>query len=212
MKELNTRQFQKSLKQITDCMRRLNSAADIETLRGIEGTAAAIYFEQLAQFFPEQIPFEERSRQPPRNAANALLSWTYTIVLSEVTAALRMHGLDPCFGWLHELRDGRASLALDLLEPLRSPVCDLFALKLFNQKILTLKHFEKNDDNGGTYLTKDARKLFFEHYETRMQRKFKSAPDAPHTTLRRCIRQQVWTVLQLLDDPDNCKPKFYQMP
>jgi CRISPR-associated protein Cas1 len=139
------------------------------------------------------------------------MSWTYTIVLSEVDAALRTHGLDPCIGWLHEIRDGRASLALDLLEPLRAPLCDLFVLKLFNQKIMTKQHFDKNESNGGTYLSEKGRKVFFEHYEIRMRSKFKLSPKAPHTNLRQCIEKQVWSVLKLLKD-SSATAGFYQMP
>ena len=109
---------------------------NLDTLRGYEGISAATYFGYLATFFPENIPFEERSTRPPKNAANALLSWTYTIVLGEVEAAVRCHGLDTCIGFLHSVSHGTPSLALDLLEPLRAPLCDLLVMNILNHNIL----------------------------------------------------------------------------
>lgn len=193
------------------------SSENLPRLRGLEGMAAAHYFQRLKVFFPENMPFGGRSRRPPRDAANALLSWIYAIVLSEIDAALRIQGLDPCIGWLHELSDGRASLALDLLEPLRAPVCDLFALNLLNHGILQNKHFHHRFDDGGTYLTEEARKIFFTHYEAHMTRKFKIratcvSPLQNHTTLRQCIDRQVFGVLHLLENHENPRQEFFQMP
>ena len=187
-------------------------AADNESLRGIEGSAAARYFQRLASFFPETVPFHGRTRRPPRDAANALLSWTYTIVLSEVDAALRIQGLDPCLGWLHEVSAGTPSLALDLLEPLRAPACDLLVLNLLNHGILQPDDFHISADDGGTYLNETARKKFFLHYESHMQRKFKPAADAPHTDLRQCITRQAWAVLRLLENPETTDAGFFLMP
>ncbi|QBG48954.1 CRISPR-associated endonuclease Cas1 [Verrucomicrobia bacterium S94] len=192
--------------------RTAGQAPDNESLRGIEGTAAARYFQRLGLFFPEAVPFNGRSRRPPRDAANALLSWTYTIVLSEVDAALRLQGLDPCFGWLHEVSAGTPALALDLLEPLRAPVCDLLVLNLLNHGILGPADFHVSAEDGGTYLNETARKKFFVHYESHMQRKFKPAPDAPHTDLRQCITRQVWGVLRLLENPETDEAGIFLMP
>ena len=201
-----------TLEQLRQLARGSARAAGSGELRGIEGAAAAAYFERLAAFFPETVPFGGRTRRPPRDAANALLSWTYTIVLSEVDAALRLQGLDPCFGWLHELSAGTPALALDLLEPLRAPVCDLLVLNLLNHAILGPKDFHISADDGGTYLNEEARKKFFFHYESHMQRRFKPAAGEPHTDLRQCITRQVWAVLRLLENPVSEDAAFFRMP
>jgi CRISP-associated protein Cas1 len=192
--------------------RKAAHAESVEALRGYEGVAAARYFDRLQAFFPESMPFAGRTRRPPRDAANALLSWTYTIVLSEVDAALRMQGLDPCLGWLHEVSAGTPSLALDLLEPLRAPVCDLLTLNLLNHGILSAKHFRVNAEDGGTYLLEEGRKLFFVHYESHMQRKFKPSGSEVHTDLRQCLRAQVWAVLRLLENAEATDETFFLMP
>ncbi|NLE66463.1 MAG: CRISPR-associated endonuclease Cas1, partial [Lentisphaerae bacterium] len=82
---------------------RTTRETDLESLRGLEGLGSARYFGQLKRYFPEHMPFPERSRRPPRDPANALLSWTYTIVLGELDAQVRSHGLDPGIGFLHRL-------------------------------------------------------------------------------------------------------------
>lgn len=117
---------------------RAGAAPPLAELRGIEGAASAEYFAALAPFFPEETPFLGRSRRPPRDAGNALLSFTYAILLSEVESTVRVRGLDPALGFLHATVPGRPSLALDLLEPLR-PSADAFALSLLNKKILGKK-------------------------------------------------------------------------
>ncbi|MBN2684876.1 MAG: CRISPR-associated endonuclease Cas1 [Pontiellaceae bacterium] len=201
-----------AIDELRQLRRKAARAADADALRGLEGCAAARYFERLAAFFPEACPFNGRSRRPPRNAANALLSWTYTIVLSEIDAALRLQGLDPCLGWLHEVSAGTPALSLDLLEPLRAPVCDLLVLNLLNHAILGPKDFHISAEDGGTYLNEDARKKFFIHYESHMQRRFKPAAGENHTDLRQCLQRQVWTVLRLLENPEHPDADFFLMP
>jgi CRISP-associated protein Cas1 len=82
-------------------------ALSIETLRGYEGTAAGRYFECYAEFFPDRIPFERRSRRPPHNAPNAILSYAYTLMVAEAEAYLYAIGLDPAIGFYHEPADRR---------------------------------------------------------------------------------------------------------
>ena len=189
--------------------RRAEKAIDIDELRGCEGFAAAVYFRRLALFFPDNIPFKGRSRRPPRDAANALLSWTYTIVLAEVDAAVRTAGLDPCLGFLHAIDYGRPSLSLDLLEPLRPTVCDLLVLNILNHGVMQENDFEPRDD-GGVYLKADSRKIFFREYERLMLRRFAPKAGAAHTDFRQVIRNQVNTLLRIMQgEPEG---NFFIMP
>jgi len=187
-------------------------AGSLDELRGIEGSAAFKYFQRLGVFFPGEIPFNGRSRRPPRDAANALLSWTYTILLGEIESALRAHGLDPAFGFLHELAGGTPSLALDLLEPLRAPFCDLLALNILNHGILKADDFQVSAEDGGTYLREEARRKFFTAYETAMQRRFALEKGGEHYDFRRVIQEQVWQTLRLLEETPNETPRFFRMP
>lgn len=185
-------------------------AESIDEARGYEGMAAALYFARLRQFFPENVPFKERSRRPPRDPANALLSWCYTILTGEVEGAVRAHGLDACIGFLHGIEHGRPSLALDLIEPFRAPMCDLLTLNLLNHRVLTEDNFRFDAEKGGFYLKQDAHKDFFYAYENAMTRKFTLTKGAPHTDFRKELDNAVLTILHAMETGE--APAFFQMP
>lgn len=164
-------------------------AVSLDVLRGYEGTAAGKYFEAYGSFFPDACPFERRSRRPPHNAPNAILSYAYTLLAAEAESALHATGLDPAIGFLHETADRRASLALDLIEPFRAPVADAMALDLLSHCTLHhAKHFESRD--AGVYLNPEGKKRFFVAYERRMEREFTSEQHGRRTSLRREIYNQ----------------------
>lgn len=158
-------------------------AGSVDTLRGYEGTAAGRYFECYATFFPDHIPFERRSRRPPHNAPNAVLSYAYTLLTAEAEACLHAIGLDPAIGFYHEPADRRPSLALDIIEPFRAPLADAMALDLLTHGVLNPRtHFENR--NSGVYLNLDGRRRFFVAYERRMEREFRSEQHGNRSTLR----------------------------
>lgn len=113
----------------------LQTAESIDSMRGIEGAAATIYFRAFDNMLKTDDPdlrFEKRTRRPPENRVNALLSFVYMIMKNDVQSALESVGLDPAVGYLHTLRPGRPSLALDMMEELRSSLCDRFVISLIN--------------------------------------------------------------------------------
>jgi len=168
-------------------------AVSVDILRGYEGTAAGQYFEAYGRFFPDACPFERRSRRPPHNAPNAILSYTYTLLAAEAESALHATGLDPAIGFLHETTDRRASLALDLIEPFRAPVADAMALDLLSHGTLhPTKHFESRE--AGIYLNPEGKKRFFVAYERRMDREFTSEQNGRRTSLRREIHSQALAI------------------
>lgn len=163
--------------------------ASLATLRGYEGTAAGRYFETYGSFFPADAPFERRSRRPPHNPANALLSYCYTLLAAECEAGLHALGLDPGCGCYHEPAENRPSLALDLIEPFRAPVADAMALDLLSHGSLHPRtHFERRD--GGCFMNAEGKKRFFVAYERRMERPFTKALTARRTTLRQELENQ----------------------
>lgn len=172
-------------------------AASVDSCRGLEGSAAGTYFEGLAPFFPSQCPFERRSRRPPLNPPNSLLSFGYSLLTNETTTVLHACGFDPGVGYLHEPESARASLALDLIEPFRAPVADGLALDLLNHGTLQPRpHFEEK--NGGVYLNAEGRRRYFTAYERRMDRPFTSDLTGERTTLRDEIRRQALSLKRLL--------------
>ncbi len=185
-------------------------AQSIGELRGYEGIAAARYFLRLGSFFPENVPFNGRNRQPPKDAANALLSWTYTILLGEIDGTVRSHGLDACIGFLHEVSYGTPALSLDFLEPLRAPACDLLALNILNHRILKEEDFRYDVETSGFYLKEESHRTFFLSYENSMTRKFSALKGEAHTDFRRIIGDSVTAVLHAMEgDPDI---QFFLMP
>lgn len=149
--------------------RQLDVSHTIDSMRGIEGAAASAYFSQFDQMLSAQCPFsfDERSRRPPRNEVNAVLSFVYTLQTREIRSSLEAVGLDPAAGYLHTLRPGRPSLALDLLEEFRAPLCDRFVLSLFNKKQLTAKEFER--DSQAVMLNEQGRRLVISSWQKRKQ-------------------------------------------
>ncbi len=178
------------------------TVASIDTLRGYEGTAAGRYFECYGSFYPDDTPFERRSRRPPHNAPNAVLSYAYTLLVAETEAHLHGIGLDPAIGFFHQPENRRPALALDLIEPFRSPVADAMALDLFSHSILNARsHFEPR--NGGVYLNVEGRRRFFVAYERRMEREFTSEQHGSRTSLRRELHGQCLHVKRAIVE---CEP------
>ena len=147
----------------------IQQSADMDTLRGIEGNAAKRYFEvfgELVLHQREDFAFTERSRRPPQDPMNALLSFLYTLLTYEVTSALETVGIDPYVGFLHADRPGRPSLALDLMEELRPVFADRLALTLVNRKQIAGKGFIRKE-SGGVLMDDETRKAVLTAWQER---------------------------------------------
>jgi CRISPR-associated protein Cas1 len=142
---------------------------DIDRLRGAEGEAGYVYFSvfgDLVRVGDPQIRFDGRSRRPPRDAVNALLSFLYTLLTHDCRSAAEGVGLDPAVGFLHRDRPGRPSLALDLMEELRPILADRLALSLLNRRQLRGADFEVRD-GGGVLLTEAGRRTVLAAWQER---------------------------------------------
>lgn len=136
--------FTKAIDKITRLGEELRECANVDSMRGLEGAAAAAYYSAFpAMLTNEEMTFEGRNRRPPEDPVNALLSFLYTLLKNDVQSAVEGVGLDPAVGFLHTLRPGRPALALDLMEELRVPLCDRLAVALVNRKQIIQKHFEQ---------------------------------------------------------------------
>lgn len=145
---------------LKNALQEIRQCENKEQLRGYEGEAAKLYFGVFDEMILQQKKdffFEKRSKRPPMDRVNALLSFTYTLLAHMVRSALETVGLDPYVGYLHTERPGRVSLALDLMEELRPVMADRFVLSLINRKMLNGKDF-KIKENGAVLMTDDARK------------------------------------------------------
>ena len=147
--------------KILDVLRRVrDSAPDAERLRGLEGEAGAVYFgvfNELIVAGRETFSIASRNRRPPLDPMNALLSYLYTLLAHDCRGALESVGLDPQIGFLHEVRAGRPSLALDLMEEFRACLADRVALSLVNLRQLGARDFTVSE-SGAVSISADARK------------------------------------------------------
>lgn len=142
---------------------KIDGACHADELRGIEGKAAEQYFSVFNDLIlnqKEDFVFAGRSRRPPLDRINAILSFAYTVLAGDCANALFGVGLDPYVGFLHGDRPGRKSLALDLMEELRPVLADRQILTLINTKVIRAVHFEVQKD-GAVYLNDEGRKVFF---------------------------------------------------
>ncbi|VGO22955.1 type I-C CRISPR-associated endonuclease Cas1c [Pontiella sulfatireligans] len=157
--------------RLTQYLRRLENSMPMDELRGNEGEAAASYFAafpQLVTAKEEAFAFTGRNRRPPTDPVNALLSFTYTLLVHDCRSALEGVGLDPCVGFLHADRPGRPSLALDLMEEFRAVMADRLVLSLINRRQIQPKDF--NDSAGGAVsMTDAARKELLNAWQKRKQ-------------------------------------------
>ncbi len=155
---------------LADLLHKLDDAASLDTVLGLEGQGAALYFGEFARFLKAQPPgtgfaFHTRNRRPPTDPVNALLSFAYALLCKDCTSAVLAVGFDPYKGFFHVNRHGKPSLALDLMEEFRSVIADSVVLTLVNNEMLTPADFLTW--RGACQLTESGRKTFFQCYEQR---------------------------------------------
>ncbi|MGI6742120.1 MAG: type I-C CRISPR-associated endonuclease Cas1c [Eubacteriales bacterium] len=141
----------------------------VDNLRGLEGVAAVTYFnvfDELILGDKENFRFKGRSRRPPLDPVNAMLSFAYSLLTHDAACALESVGLDPYVGFLHKDRPGRMSLALDLIEELRPCVADRFVLTMINSRKIKFADFIKQD-SGAVLLTDEGRKTFLSSWQNK---------------------------------------------
>jgi len=160
---VNSAKLKSASNELNAGLDKIKKTENLASLRGIEGELASRYFSVFDELIINQKDaffFKGRSRRPPLDNTNGLLSLAYTILGNECASALEGVGLDAYVGFLHQDRPGRKSLALDLLEELRGIMAERFVLTLINKKIMKDEHFERQGD-GSVLLNDAGRKQFF---------------------------------------------------
>lgn len=173
---------------IDERIRDLSGTEDGDRIRGIEGDGARRYFKCLGAHVAASgsaLRFGSRSRRPPRDQMNAVLSFVYGLLVAEMVGALDAIGLDPQIGYLHGLRPGRPSLALDMMEEFRPALADRVAVLLATRRELRTEHFQETG-SGACYLTDEGRKVVLAGWDRG------KASDVSHLLLRRNV--PTWTL------------------
>jgi CRISPR-associated protein Cas1 len=178
----------------------------LDEVRGVEGEAARVYFGAFGSMIltpRDEFAFALRTRRPPRDRVNALLSFVYALLAGECIAAAETVGLDPQVGFLHGLRPGRPSLALDLMEELRAGWADRLVLTMINRRQLRPDHFEVLQGMGDSVqLTEAGRRVVLTEYRAKQQRQVRHAyieksiplglvPQVQARIISRCLRGQI---------------------
>lgn len=169
--KVDTEKVNRATEKISFSLRELKPDLSLDELRGVEGDAAHTYFtvfDNLITSQKEEFFFDKRSRRPPLDNVNCLLSFLYTLLLHDIRAGLESVGLDPAVGFLHRDRPGRPGLALDLMEEFRPFFADRLALSLINLKQVQNKGFIKSD-SGAVTMDDETRKTVLIAYQKRKQ-------------------------------------------
>ena len=158
-------------KALANSLKAVEQSEDLEQLRGFEGEAASQYFgvfDDLILQQKESFYFHCRNKRPPLDNVNAMLSFVYTLLAHDVAAALETVGLDPYVGFLHRDRPGRVSLALDMMEELRSVYADRFVISLINKREVNANGFIQKE-NGAVIMDDDTRKTILKAWQSKKQ-------------------------------------------
>ncbi len=198
--------FTENLNSIDGIRANIQNVTALDSLLGLEGSASAQYFQCLGKMLPQKWEFGGRSKRPPLDPPNAVLSFGYTILASELQSLLDGAGFDPFLGFYHQPDYGRASLALDLLELFRHSLIDRLMLRLFNLSILD-EHDFMPVGKGAIYLSPTGKVKFFKQYEKIMGMYTSEAEAAtPRATFRTLLQKQVYNLAHCLKD---AKPLDY---
>lgn len=168
---IDTELFSSKIGFLKESISRVSDTESSDSLRGIEGEAASVYFSVFDEMLlqqKEEFRFRSRNKHPPLDKVNAMLSFSYSLATNMCVAALESVGLDPYVGFLHTDRPGRCSLALDLVEEFRAVLCDRFVITLINKRIVDETHFNERED-GAVLLNDQGRKVFLQAWQTKKQ-------------------------------------------
>ena len=182
--------------------RSLADARTINDIMGIEGACSTAYFDALGACVPADVPFDGRSRRPPRDLPNAALSYGYAILLGECVGALHAAGLDPSLGIAHAPTDKRPSLALDLMEEFRPLLVDQTVMALLRTRKLRVEHASIEPESGGVWLGAEGKKVLVDAYEAGAQRSVTGALPGYSGSWRRHITHSAQMLARAIAEPE----------
>lgn len=182
--------FDPALSQLDEILAKLERQASVNSIMGSEGIATAVYFKAYGHMFRKELRFEVRTKRPPKDPVNALLSLGYSLLTNEILSLVIASGMDPYLGFLHGTVYGRPSLALDLIEEFRHPLIDRFTLNLLNNELFGIEDFRPVEKEG-VYLTPEAMKTYFRLYERRMTEPVSVPDEEEKSPARELLKRQV---------------------
>ena len=161
--------LQEEQKMMKICREKLENCNKISEMIGFEGQAAKYYFQGMAECIEEAFYFQGRSRRPPTDEFNSMISLGYSILMNEVYCKIEMKGLNPYFGFIHRDAEKHPTLASDMMEEWRAIIVDAKVMSMINGHEIQKDHFLTNVEEPGCYLTKDGLKLYLNKLERKFQ-------------------------------------------
>jgi len=198
--------FENEISTLQNCIKLLNNKKHISGLLGVEGVASAVYFKTFPKMFLNEEwknSFSRRTRHPPKDEINSLLSLGYSLITAELWSLLEGLGLDPFVGFLHEIDYGRPSLAIDLVEEFRTTVVERVVLEMINHKVISKEDFEKT--NEGIRMKRESLKVFFEHFDRKLNAVFKELQTQQQVSYRKLFYIQAQKLIKAI-----CTQQEYQ--
>ena len=197
------RDISRSVVEMQNMYKKLERAVSVEQIMGYEGTAAKIYFRELGELVEREFAFNGRSRRPPRDPFNSLISLGYSIMMNELYGKLEGKGLNPYFGLLHKDREKHPTLASDLVEEWRAVLVDSTALSMLSGHELLKNDFYYGIEQPGVFLEKEAFKKYVQKLETkfRTQNKYLSYIDYS-VSFRKALDLQIDRLVKAIETED----------
>lgn len=191
-----------ALKQMNQYRLTLDQKKTPNEILGVEGICSNIYFQAFSKMLKGDFMFQGRNRRPPKDPVNAIISLAYTFLTKEMCSALDAESFETYLGFLHGIRYGRKSLALDMIEEFRQPIVDRLVLQLFNKRMLSAFDFEFPED-GGVLLNEDGFRKFCTEYERWMTGQNSVSGEK---SFRACIRRQVSSLKKSISNGEGYIP------
>jgi len=183
---------------LSQLIQQAEAADSLDSLRGYEGQGATVYFQGLATLLKGPFEFERRTRRPPTDPVNSLLSLGYTMLTQNIHSMVEVAGLHTHFGNLHTPRENHPALVSDLVEEFRALVVDSLVAYMINSKIFVPEDFTPPDERGGVYLHPEGLKRFLKHWEDRLSGHIAHPHTGYKVSHRRCFELQVWEYIACL--------------
>lgn len=185
------------------CRNKLDVSSGVSEMIGYEGQAAKYYFGGLGKCIEEEFVFHGRSRRPPMDEFNSMISLGYSILMNELYCKIEMKGLNPYFGFLHRDAEKHPTLASDLMEEWRAVIVDTTVMSMINGHEVSKDEFFKNVDEPGCYLTKEALGKYLNKLERKFRTEVRYLPYVSYpVSFRRAIMLQVNELCKAIENGD----------
>ena len=196
-------ELEKNIAEIEKYIQKIPSANSLNSLLGYEGSISKSYFQGLSQCVKKEFKFHGRSKRPPKDPFNSMISFGYTLLLYEIYTSICSRGLHPYFAFLHRDKQNHPALCSDLMEEWRAVLVDSLARKLINKRQVKIDDFTKDEQTCGILMSKKAVKLFIKEFEKNMRRSISYiAKENIVTNYRKAIDYQVKLLVKAIDNED----------